>query len=1002
MPLQKQTISINFGNGIDTKTDPKLVQPGKLVDLQNRVFKKNGRLDKRNGYQILSGTTTDGSTLSGGSALAVFKDELLQYNKQNLYSYSSGAMRWLNKGPVISSILHTKQIINNTAQQSQCDSAINSGVAVYAWEDSRGGVRASVYDYNTGTTMLSDVSLNASASRARCLSFGSYLYVFYYVAGSLLARRISPVTPTSFDAPVTISTTVNTANPNYDINTYATNRVFFAHNVQGASQIKTGWLDEDLVIGTGALAPQFIAEAATNCLSIINGPSFEFYVVYHNGTSGLRAAITNTGGTVIVGPVTVDPTTSPIVTNVTGYTKRDNTGVNLYFEFTQSPTYNTIIKTAFVSSSGAVSGLAVFLRSVGLWSRAFRYDDPADTVDRGYIGITYESDFQSTYFVVRNDKVVAAKIQPNLGSGLTTRPMLQTVTELESGKFTFAILNKVRIISENADLFSQLGVAQTEIDFDASESFNHAELGDNLHIVGGVLNMYDGVSVVEHGFHLYPEGLSASQSGSSGVSDGTYQYIALYEWKDNHGNIHRSATSVPITFVVTGGPRNVSVVVPTLRLTQKQGTRVPPAIVLFRTEDLGSIFYRVSSIVTPTYNDTSIDSVTIVDTTDDATLISQEILYTTGGILDNQAPPASSFITVYKNRLFLAGLEDDLLLWYSKINAPDAPVEFAAELTLQSDPGGGAVSSLTVLDDKILIFKNDRLFYSYGDGPNNTGQNGEFAPVTFVTDDTGCIAQNSIIRAPQGIFYKSAKGIYALDSTLNPQYIGAEVEDFNQYEITSATLKSDVNQIRFTTLNGPCLVYDYYFKQWSTFTNHYATDSLIWNNTFILLKTDGNVYNEVVGYYKDNGAGFGSIIETGWIALDSVTGFQRVYDLAFLGEYKSPHILRIKVAYDFSAAFRSTIIFNPDTALGISHYGDDAVYGGSAVYGGYNNSYRFKASLSQQKCQSIRFLIEEITTSATEGSQEAFTITSIGLQVGIKGHLGRMPAAQSIGTQGVS
>ena len=247
--------------------------------------------------------------------------------------------------------------------------------------------------------------------------------------------------------------------------------------------------------------------------------------------------------------------------------------------------------------------------------------------------------------------------------------------------------------------------------------------------------------------------------------------------------------------------------------------------------------------------------------------------------------------------------------------------------------------------------------------------------------------------------FKSGKGVYSVNSSLALSYTGAPVEDYNALTVTSATLKADVNQVRFITLDGDALVYDYFFDRWSTFTNHKGMASVVWDSDYVLLRVDGNVYIENPDINKDNNVSYSMRLITSWLAMDQVTGFQRVYNMQFLGDYRSQHLLRIKIGYDFSPGYQDTILFNPVTEIPVTHYGDDAFYGSVSPFGGDNNSYRFKASLSQQKCQAIRFLIEDVVVSSTPGSQESYSLTSIGFEVGVKGHLGRMKESLSIGTQ---
>lgn len=993
--LAKQTVLIALGQGVDTKSDSKVVPAGKLLKLLNGVFKKKNRIDKRNGYSLISGETISGESLADGAALQTFNDELLQYNKQKLYSFSSGSMKWIDKGDVVSATVESKQIVKNTAIQTQADFATNNGISVYAYEDSRGGIRATVYDESTGTPLVADTLISATGSRARCVAFGFYLFIFYYDSGSLYVRRINPLFPTSVDAPVTVSSTVNTADPNYDVVALGNIRMFFAHNVQGANEILIGFLDQTPAVLTGILGTQTITEAATDCLGIVLGPNRTFYVFYANATNGLQCTIRNSGGNEIVAPFNVDPYTSTAIRNVTGFSARNLSGVTVFYEISDADTFNHYVKKTTVSTAGSVGSLTVLLRSVGLWSKAFSYYFETESIDHGYVCVVHDSTLQKTLFITRDDGLIVAKLQYSLASGLTNTPHLGAITALDDNTFAFAILNAFKLVSEGGDVFSVTGVSQARIDFDATEQFNALQMGDNLHITGGVFQMYDGQSVVEHGFHLYPENLSSTDAAGS-IPAGIYNYVAVYEWTDNYGLIHRSAPSVPHTHTIVGPNHDVTVTIPTLRLTRKVDPRTDVSIVLYRTEEgPGSVYYRVSPVGTPIYNDTSVDSVTIVDTLLDSAIISQEILYTTGGVLENIAPPSCKYIEQFKDRIFLGGLENPNEIWFSKMRFAGQAVEFNADLKLDVASEGGGVTGLATLDDKEVIFKRDRFFITFGDGPNNTGTLGEFAKPQFVSADVGCNNNNSIVRMPNGIMFGTEKGIYALNGSLNVSYVGAEVEEFNDQLITSATLTSETNQVRFTTQSGPALVYDYFFQQWSTFDPYSAKDSLIWDKSFVFMDANGTVFEEDDSF-RDNGKGISMSFTTGWIAMDSIVGFQRVYKLLLIGQYKSRHKLKVSVGYDFSESFEGYYVMDTQDSLDISTFGEESPFGNETPFGGDYNTYRFSIRLDRQKCQAVRFKIEDLTASSTTGSGEAYNITGLGLLVGVKGTPGKFKDALKI------
>lgn len=1001
--LQKQNYSITFGQGLDTKTDPKLVVPGKLLELENTVFKKGGSLSKRNGYSQVSSTIVDGTNVPVADALGKYNEELLLFGANKIYSYSESTGRWIDKGNCSSFDVSTKQIVKNTHNQTQCDSAYNQGISVYGWVDSRGGVYASVYDETTNTPILVDQLLDSSASRVKCLAFAGYLYVFYYVSGNLKVRRVNPQQATSFDSAVTISTSVNTSNPNYDVSILNPTTMIWAHNDSSASTIKLGGLDYNCSVPASP-ASITIAESATNSICLYVDPNQKIFAFWHNA-SGLRYGVFNNGFAVLKSPATVDSYTSTVIRNITAIAKYDNTTIQVYYEVQGATDDLNYIKTSTVTASAASGSTSVFQRGCSLWSKAWRKYLSSDlsltTVpERNYVGILGLQQGQSTYFIIRSDGYLVAKMQPALADGKSAyNASLQNVWTTDD-IYSFSLINKVQLTAENGGFNSVTGVARTSCDFSNANAYINVQVAGNTHIGGGILNIYDGQSVIEHGFHYAPVITGITQSTGGSMSTGNdYYYIACYEWTDNAGQRHISQTSDPFLVHLTGSNSQTVVTISTLRQTEKYNLRTAPIISLWRTEAAGSIYYRVSSTTSPTYNDKTVDTVTIADTLADTAIISNELLYTTGGVLDNSLTVNGSMPIIYKDRLFVGGTENKNEIFYSKPKVYGQPVELAIGFTLEVDPQGGDVTAMSTLDDKLIFFKKERILLTVGDGPNATGTIGGYNEPQLVSTDSGCTVAKSIAYLPDGIIRMTKKGIYKLNSALQNEYIGAPVEAFNGETITQSTLKADRNQIRFLTSTGSCLVYDYYFGQWSTFTNHKGVSSLIWNDTYIYLNTVGKVLKEVEGFYKDIDSAYTIKIVTSWLSLAGISGFKRVYDIAFLADYKSSHILSMSIGYDFAEAWLNKIIFSPDSGLDINTYGQDATYGSSSPYGGINSSYQFKASMQQQKCTSIKFKIEELTTSATDGTQEGFTMTALSLSFGVKGGLQRFRANQSIGTE---
>jgi hypothetical protein len=136
----------------------------------------------------------------------------------------------------------------------------------------------------------------------------------------------------------------------------------------------------------------------------------------------------------------------------------------------------------------------------------------------------------------------------------------------------------------------------------------------------------------------------------SGTGNTTsYSYIAVYKWVDNKGNIHQSAPSIPIHLAaarIPGSFHGAQIVVPTLQLTEKIGN--PVQIDIYRWSTTQQVYYRVTNDSTPFLNNPATPYVVFTDSLiNDNQIVGNPILYTTGGVLENIAPPSSNIAAIY-------------------------------------------------------------------------------------------------------------------------------------------------------------------------------------------------------------------------------------------------------------------------------------------------------------------------------------------------------------------
>ena len=578
-----------------------------------------------------------------------------------------------------------------------------------------------------------------------------------------------------------------------------------------------------------------------------------------------------------------------------------------------------------------------------------------------------------------------------------------------------AALNGIQPV--NATKLLAPSVIKTAIaDFSQLSNYFDASQGESLYVSGGILKQYDGDMIVEAGFLDTPPPIKdIANTGGAGFGDyytaasgglthnSSYQYCVVYKWTDKTGKVHRSAPSrvVQTTTPATVGEYRVNITFTPLYFTNKNNVQIE----LYRTTANGTIFYNVSHVVqsagsdnilTGVYlNDKTKASISITDNVADVELVYAEPLYTTGGELENDAPDASSFVAAYKSRLFLF-LSDGYTLQYSKETGLGEPVRFSAAFKVPLDNEGGPATCGITMDDHFLIFKERAIFALTGEGPNSLGQQGDFKKPYLVTTDAGCIDPNSLVLTPNGVMFKSLKGIYMLKRNFALQYVGDSVEAFNDKVVVSSTLLSTVNQVRFILENNIALVYDYYANSWTTYDNIRGVDALEFNGTYYYVTNDGYVMKETPGLYKDNGQFIPMKIRSSWIQIGGVQGFQRFYKMLLLGNYKSPHKLQVSFSFDYNNYYVENTVIDATAVIAETTYGS-GTYGTESPYGGEGNIYQFQINPSIQKCQSFTYTIEDVRTTEDGAS---FELSHVLAEVGIKQGTGKLPDGKSFGTSG--
>lgn len=458
-----------------------------------------------------------------------------------------------------------------------------------------------------------------------------------------------------------------------------------------------------------------------------------------------------------------------------------------------------------------------------------------------------------------------------------------------------------------------------------------------------------------------------------------------------------TATSTTVTPVTLS---SVTVNVPTLRLTYK--TANPVKIVIYRWSTAQQSYYQVTSVTSATLNSTTTDSVAFVDSLSDAAILGNSLIYTTGGVVENTAAPATKALTLFDNRLWYIDAENPNVLGYSKQVIQDTPVETSDLLTLYIAPTIGAQAStgpsevLSAMDDKLIIFKGNAIYYINGSGPDNTGANSQYSQPIYITGTVGCVNPRSVVLMQNGLMFQSDKGIWLLGRDLSTSYIGADVEGFNDGTVQSAVVVPETTQVRFTMSTGVTLVYDYYYNQWGTFTNVPAISSCIYEGLHTYLNQYGQIMQETPGRYLDGSNPVLMSFTTSWFNLAGLQGYERFYSAYLLGTYYTPFTLDVQIGYDYNSSATQSIQVLPDNYN--AAWGGEANWGSGGPWGGPGNVFEARLFPQIQKCEAFQITVNEVY-DATYGvaAGQGLSLSGLDLLVGVKKGTRVQKAGKSFG-----
>ncbi len=311
-------------------------------------------------------------------------------------------------------------------------------------------------------------------------------------------------------------------------------------------------------------------------------------------------------------------------------------------------------------------------------------------------------------------------------------------------------------------------------------------------VLGGAPRFFDGSWMTEVGIPHGPTVMSSlPDTGGSMTSGATYRYVFVLEYFDAKGQRVLSYVSSPysVTLGALDGEVFFDIAAPAIwAAANAQGVSDPRysaiAISTYRTAaNVGTVFRFSPPRVFggPYSNGLSI----VTDSNSDASIAANEAIYVqVGNALSNYRAPPCRFGCEHEGRLVVAGGWNPNEARASKLFFPGEGVQFtesASFVVTCPEPITGVAS----LDGSLVLFTARSVYTVTGDGPLDDGT-GSFSTPRKLPGRIGCLDWRSVVTREDGIFFRSADGIYTLPRGLaSPVFIGASIrEKLRQYPET--------------------------------------------------------------------------------------------------------------------------------------------------------------------------------------------------------------------------
>lgn len=265
---------------------------------------------------------------------------------------------------------------------------------------------------------------------------------------------------------------------------------------------------------------------------------------------------------------------------------------------------------------------------------------------------------------------------------------------------------------------------------------------------------------------------------------------------------------------------------------------------IYRTTNNGSVLYYLGDATGLIDNGTAVAS----DEVEDADLALNEILYTEGGIVENDAPPIAKYVTVAKESAWFANLltAPNRIMQSKPLQPYAVPGDFYIDV--EED-----ITGIATTRDFPIVFTKNKVYRI--DGQLDELGRGVLVK-EVITDQIGCINHRTIVPTKTGIYFAGINGWYWTDG-YNHSYISEQIDKRFQSLISldsqvtrmTGTYHPRSRKVFFSVQEGgdndKLYIFDEQFSSWTTMSGYSGfvpTAIGVLDSSFLRADDEGYIY----------------------------------------------------------------------------------------------------------------------------------------------------------------